>query len=131
MGTTTSLALCLLLGTAVGAPAQDGLKVYISAEMEGVAGVATGDHLGPTGFEYQKAREWLTAEVKLNGVAVPEAVISAAIAGHFGVPVVMISGDDAFVDRGDSHTIAFTGKDMIEISRFLAFIGRYTPEISP
>jgi len=35
------------------------------------------------------------AEVKLNGVTVPEAGINAAIAGHFNVPVIMISGDDA------------------------------------
>jgi D-amino peptidase len=290
------LALCLLPPQAV--RGQAGLKVYISVDMEGVVGVVTGDHLGPTGFEYQKAREWLTAEVntairaakeagateivvsdshgngenilldllpsdvllvrswprplmmmqgidesfdavlfigyhasttnstgvrahtmssgtltgvKLNGVAVPEAAINAAIAGHFGVPVVMISGDDAIieeattllgdvegavlkwshgfhsattvmpevgreiifervsaalgrlddfqpyrleepirvevsfknylpaellaylsiVDRVDSHTIAFTGEDMLEVSRFLAFMGRYRPDITP
>ena len=278
--------------------AQEGLKVYISADMEGVVGVVTGDHLGPGGFEYQKAREWLTEEVntairaakaagatdivvsdshgngenilldllptdvrlvrswprplmmmqgidesfdavlfigyhasttnprgvrahtmssgtltaiKLNGVAVPEAVINAAIAGHFGVPVVMISGvnviieeaedllgdlegavlkeaygfhsaitvhpevaykiihekvtaalnrlDDfepyrlegpirvevsfknylpaellsylSIVDRVDSHSIGFTGEDMVEISKFLAFLGRYRPDITP
>jgi D-amino peptidase len=35
------------------------------------------------------------------------------------------------VDRVDSHTIAFTGRDMIEVSRFLAFLGRYRPDISP
>jgi len=278
--------------------AQEGLKVYISADMEGVVGVVTGDHLGPGGFEYQKAREWLTEEVntairaakaagatdivvsdshgngenilldrlptdvrlvrswprplmmmqgidesfdavlfigyhasttnprgvrahtmssgtltaiKLNGVAVPEAVINAAIAGHFGVPVVMISGDNviieeagdllgdlegavlkeaygfhsaitvhpevaykiihekvtaalnrlddfepyrlegpirvevsfknylpaellsylSIVDRVDSHSIGFTGEDMIEVSKFLAFLGRYSPDITP
>jgi D-amino peptidase len=32
-------------------------------------------------------------DVKLNGVTVPEAGISAAIAGEFGVPVVFLSGD--------------------------------------
>ena len=278
--------------------AQEGLKVYISADMEGVVGVVTGDHLGPGGFEYQKAREWLTEEVnsairaakaagateivvsdshgngenilldrlptdvrlvrswprplmmmqgidesfdavifigyhasttnpqgvrahtmssgtltaiRLNGVAVPEAVINAAIAGHFGVPVVMISGDNviieeatgllgdlegavlkeaygfhsaitvhpevayqiirekvtaalnrlddfepyrlegpirvevsfknylpaellsylSIVDRVDSHTIGFTGEDMVEVSKFLAFLGRYRPDITP
>lgn len=278
--------------------AQEGLKVYISADMEGVVGVVTGDHLGPGGFEYQKAREWLTEEVntairaakaagatdivvsdshgngenilldrlptdvrlvrswprplmmmqgidesfdavlfigyhasttnprgvrahtmssgtltaiKLNGVAVPEAVINAAIAGHFGVPVVMISGDNviieeatgllgdlegavlkeaygfhsaitvhpevayqiihekvtaalnrlddfepyrlegpirvevsfknylpaellsylSIVDRVDSHSIGFTGEDMVEVSKFLAFLGRYRPDITP
>ena len=38
-------------------------KVYISADMEGVVGVVTSDHLGPTGWEYQNARRWLTSEV--------------------------------------------------------------------
>lgn len=277
---------------------QESLKVYISADMEGVVGVVTGDHLGPTGFEYQKAREWLTDEVnaairaargagateivvsdshgngenilldeiprgvrlvrswprplgmmqgidetfdaaiyigyhasttnsagvrahtmssgtltavRINGVEVPEAVINAAISGHFGVPVVMISGDDAIiaearhhlgdiegatlkwnygfhsamtvtpeesqeiiyetvssalarlddfeayrlegpievevafknylpaellaylptVHRVDSHTIGFTGKDMIEVSKFFGFMTRYRADITP
>jgi len=298
MRTAILFLLALFLFSPRGVRGQEGLKVYISVDMEGVVGVVTGDHLGPSGFEYQKAREWLTGEVnaairaakgagateivvsdshgngenilldrlpsdillvrswprplmmmegidesfdailfigyhasttntkgvrahtmssgnltgvKLNGLAVPEAVINAAIAGHFGVPVVMISGDDAIieeatdllgdlegavlkwsygfhsamtvmpevgreiiaekvstalgrlddfepyrlegpirvevsfknylpaellaylsiVDRVDSHTIGFTGKDMIEVSRFLAFMGRYRPDISP
>ncbi|MCZ6918031.1 MAG: M55 family metallopeptidase [Gemmatimonadetes bacterium] len=167
------------------APAQDGgLKIYISADMEGVVGVVTGDQLGPGGFEYERFREFMTREVlaaidaakaagateilvsdshgngenlliemlpadvmvvrswprplmmmqgidetfdaaiflgyhsgthnsagvrahtissarltdiRLNGRSVPEAGINAAIAGHFGVPVIMISGDDAAV----------------------------------
>jgi D-amino peptidase len=37
--------------------------------------------------------------IKVNGVEMPEAGISALIAGHFGVPVVMISGDDAIADE--------------------------------
>ena len=37
------------------------------------------------------------ADVRLSGRSVPEAGINAAIAGHFGVPVIMISGDDAAV----------------------------------
>jgi D-amino peptidase len=164
--------------------AAQGLKVFISADMEGVAGAVTPDQLGPTGFEYQRFREFMTAEVlaaiegareagateivvadahgngenllierlppevrvirswprplmmmqgidstfhaavfigyhsattnpegvrahtissarlaavKLNGTPMPEAGINAAIAGHFGVPVVMISGDDATI----------------------------------
>ena len=35
------------------------------------------------------------ADVRLNGVSMPEAGLNAAIAGHFNVPVVMLSGDDA------------------------------------
>jgi len=38
-------------------------QLYISVDMEGVVGVVTGDHLGPAGFEYQKAREFMTREV--------------------------------------------------------------------
>ncbi len=163
---------------------RDGLKIYISADMEGVVGAVTGDQLGPSGFEYGRFREFMTrevlaaidaakaagatevlvsdshgngeniliemlpedvtivrswprplmmmqgidetfdaaiflgyhsgthntagvrahtissarlADVRLNGRSVPEAGISAAIAGHFGVPVIMISGDDAAV----------------------------------
>jgi D-amino peptidase len=162
--------------------AQAGLKIYISADMEGVVGTVTGDQLGPSGFEYERARRWMTEEVnaairgaraagateivvsdshgngqnllldelpeditvirswprplammagidetfdgamfigyhtstdntegvrahtmssarltsvKLNGKPVPETGINAAIAGQFGVPVIMISGDDA------------------------------------
>jgi D-amino peptidase len=151
------------------------------------------------------------ADVKLNGVAVPEAGINAAIAGHFNVPVIMISGDDAavkeitgllgniegavvkwnygfhsartlmpeaandlirekvrvamkrlnefkpykvsapirldirfknyrpsellsylsIVQRTDSHSIRFVGKDMIETSKFIEFIMNYEPGLAP
>ena len=160
------------------------LKVFISVDMEGIAGVVTGDQLGPTGFEYQQFREFMTAEalaavqtakdsgateilvadshgngenllidkfppdvrivrswprklgmmggidstfdaaifigyhsstdnptgvrahtfssaklthVAINGKVVSEGSWNAAIAGHFGVPVIAISGDDAAV----------------------------------
>lgn len=182
-------ALLFALGGTRPLGAQQELKVYISADMEGVVGVVTNEQLGPSGFEYERFREFMTAEVnaaiagareagateilvsdshgngqnllleklpqditvvrawprplmmmqgidetfdaailigyhsstdnpegvrahtmssarlhsvKLNGVAVPEAGINAAIAGHFGVPVVMISGDDAIVEEARS-----------------------------
>ncbi|MGH9755847.1 MAG: M55 family metallopeptidase [Blastocatellia bacterium] len=274
------------------------MKVYISADMEGVVGVVTQEQLGPSGFEYQRAREFMTEEVKaaidaafeagateimvsdshgngqnllieklprnitlarafprplmmmqgidetfdgviflgyhtgttnpqgvrahtmssanladvrLNGISMPEAGVNAAIAGHFNVPVIMISGDDAvvkeatallgniegavvkwaygfhsartlmpeaayelirrkvkqaigrikdfkpyklrtpiqvdvrfknyrpsevlsylpIVERTDSHSIRFVGKDMIEASKFLAFIMNYSPSLEP
>lgn len=52
----------LLLPMAYGANAQD-LKVYISADMEGVAGVVDRAQLGPSGFEYGQFRKFMTAEV--------------------------------------------------------------------
>ncbi|NOX69641.1 MAG: M55 family metallopeptidase [Gammaproteobacteria bacterium] len=173
----------LFLATAYGVNAA-GLKVHISADMEGVAGVVSRDQLGPKGFEYGQFRKFMTAEVnaaieaardagateivvsdshgnglnllldalpqdiqlvrswprplgmmegiddsfgaaifigyhasagntdgtlahtqsgadfssvKINGIEMTEGGMSALIAGHFGVPVVMISGDDAAV----------------------------------
>lgn len=166
------------------ASGQAPLRVYISADMEGIAGAVTPDQLGPGGFEYQRFREVMTAEVlaaiegaraagateilvsdshgngqnllierlpedvrvirswprplgmmegvdatfhavifvgyhagatnpegvrahtfssanyadvRLNGRAVAESEFNAAVAGHFGVPVVLITGDDVAV----------------------------------
>ena len=161
-------------------------RVYISADIEGIAGVVGPDQQMVTGFEYELARKWMTNEViaaceasfsqgaeevivsdshgngqnifldempdnvkiirswprpldmmqgidigqydavlfigyhsgstdqmggmahtvhgliiheiRLNGKVASETVISAATAGHFGVPVVFISGDDAYIE---------------------------------
>ena len=53
----------------------------------------------PNGIRAHTMSSARLASVKLNGTPMPEAGINAAIAGHFGVPVVMISGDDAIVDE--------------------------------
>ena len=161
-------------------------RLYISSDIEGVAGVVSMEHLAPSGFEYQRAREWMTAEVnaaceaafnsgfdevvvsdshgngqsllidqlpenvevirswprplgmmdgiqegsyeaamllgyhsgasnlygvlahtlhlgitevRINGLVASETVISSAIAAHFDVPVVLVSGDDAYIDH--------------------------------
>ena len=57
-----TLALALLFTASLSAQPR-GLKIYISADMEGVGGVVTDQQLGPTGFEYAKAREFMTDEV--------------------------------------------------------------------
>lgn len=182
----TALALCVLLLSVSFSLAETPLKVYISADMEGVTGVVTGEQLGPSGFEYGRFRQIMTqevnaaiagakaagasqvlvsdshgngqnllleelppdiqlvrawprplgmmqgidesfdaaifigyhagatnlkgirahtmssatlADIRINGISMPEAGINAAIAGHFDVPVVMISGDDAIVEE--------------------------------
>ncbi len=186
--TLAAVGLCLW-GMPSPAMAQDGLKIYISADMEGVTGAVTGEQLGPGGFEYQRFRQFLTDEVnaaiegareagareilvsdshgngqnllidqlpedvqvvrswprplgmmqgiddtfdgaifigyhssttnpegirahttssgrlaavRVNGVEMTEASYNAAIAGHFDVPVIMISGDDAVVSEAQS-----------------------------
>lgn len=164
--------------------ADDGLKIYISADMEGVVGVVSSAQIGPGGFEYERFRGFMTAEVnacieaareagateilisdshgngqnlllerlpddvmvvrswprplgmmegidssfdgviflgyhastsnergvrahtfssasvtslRLNGMSMSEASVNAAVAGHFGVPVIMVSGDNVAV----------------------------------
>jgi D-amino peptidase len=178
------LAALAAAALAVPAAARDGRKIYVSVDMEGIAGVVSAEQLGPAGFEYGRFREFMTeetnvalaaareggatefvvgdshgnmqnllieklpkdvqvvrsaprplmmmqgldetfdgvifigyhasttnpegvrahtmssatlADVRLNGVSVPEAAFNAAIAGHFGVPVLAISGDDVIV----------------------------------
>jgi D-amino peptidase len=200
--TTTVVLLTAVL--AAPATAQQ-LKVYISADLEGVAGAVTPDQLGPTGFEYGRFREFMTEEVlaaiegareagateivvsdshgngqnllierlpadvtiirswprplmmmegidstfdaaifigyhaattnpegvrahtissarlarvALNDREMSEAGINAAIAGHFGVPVVMISGDDVTV----RETRALIGDvEGAEVKRSISF----------
>jgi D-amino peptidase len=291
------LTLLLITFTAV-SKAQRPMKIYISADMEGVVGVVTNEQLGPQGFEYARFREFMTqevnaaiegavaagatqivvsdshgngqnllieklpkdillvrawprplmmmqgidetfagaifigyhsattnsqgvrahtissarlADVRLKGISMSEAGLNAAIAGHFNVPVIMISGDDvvvketqallgdvegavvkwasgfhsaktmmpeasyqlirekvqkavgrikdlkpyklappiqldvhfknyrpsevlaylSIVERTDAHSIRFTGKDMIEVSKFLEFIVTYEPALEP
>ncbi|HET9714283.1 MAG TPA: M55 family metallopeptidase [Pyrinomonadaceae bacterium] len=288
----------LLMIFASTSEAQRPMKIYISADMEGVVGVVTNEQLGPQGFEYARFREFMTqevnaaiegavaagatqivvsdshgngqnllieklpkdillvrawprplmmmqgidetfagaifigyhsattnsqgvrahtissarlADVRLKGVSMSEAGLNAAIAGHFNVPVIMISGDDvvvketqalmgdvegavvkwasgfhsaktimpeasyqlirekvqkavgrikdfkpyklaapiqldvrfknyrpsevlsylSIVERTDAHSIRFTGKDMIEVSKFLEFIVTYEPALEP
>jgi D-amino peptidase len=196
-----SIIALSLLALAAAAPAPTAaqarpVKVLISVDMEGITGVVTGDQIGPTGFEYARFREFMTAEalaaveaakeggateiivvdahgngenllierfpadvriirswprplsmmegidssfaavifigyhsattntagvrahtissatfagVTLNGIAMPESGINAAIAGHFGVPVVMISGDDAAVGEAQQLIGAIEG----------------------
>lgn len=290
-----AFAICV---TVTGSAQQRKLKIYISADMEGVVGAVTGDQLGPTGFEYARFREFMTqevstaiqaafdagateivvgdshgngenllieklpksvtvvrswprplgmmqgvdetfdgaiflgyhtsttnkegvrahtfssarlADVRLNGVSIPEAGMNAAIAGHFNVPIIMVSGDDAvvkevtallgdvegavvkwaygfhsartltpemayevirdkvkkaigrikdfkpykiktpvqldvrfknyrpsevlsylpIVERTDSHSIRFVGKDIVEVSKFMSFLTNYEPGLEP
>lgn len=57
------------------------LKVYISVDMEGVAGVVTMDQLGPGGFEYERFRKFMTNETlaavdAANAAGAAETVVS-------------------------------------------------------
>src|SRR5438034_3637090 len=56
------LLAALLLVPLAAQPARS-RKIFISVDMEGITGVVQPAQLGPEGFEYQRAREWMTAEV--------------------------------------------------------------------
>ena len=58
-----AVAWTLAAAGAVEAQAPRKLKVYVSVDMEGVAGTVTSDQLGPDGFEYARFREFMTREV--------------------------------------------------------------------
>lgn len=51
-----------VLGGATRAQQPAKLKVHISVDMEGIAGVVTSEQLGPAGFEYGRFREFMTRE---------------------------------------------------------------------
>ena len=59
-----SCLVAFLIPAAFAAPEApaSGLKVFISVDMEGVAGVVTGDQLLPQGFEYERFRRFMTDE---------------------------------------------------------------------
>jgi D-amino peptidase len=59
---------------------QKKLKVYISVDMEGIAGVVHGDHTSSSGRDYSRARGWATEEVNA-------AIRGALEAGATGIVV--------------------------------------------
>ncbi|MEO8450144.1 MAG: M55 family metallopeptidase [Gemmatimonadota bacterium] len=198
MSCLRAATVAIAIGALVAGPAlaQRPIKVFISVDMEGIGGVVTSEQLGPTGFEYSKFREYMTAEaiaaiqgareagatefvvadshgnmqnllidkfspdvtiirgsprplmmmegidssfsaamfigyhsattnsvgvrahtmssatfaaVKLNDQLMSESGINATIAGYFGVPVVMVSGDQAAVDEVQKLTGGLEG----------------------
>ena len=58
-----ALAALMLVLLAASTQSQRARKIFISVDMEGITGVVQPAQLGPDGFEYQRAREWMTAEV--------------------------------------------------------------------
>jgi D-amino peptidase len=73
--------------------------------MEGIdstfdAAVFVGYHAGTTNPDGVRAHTFSSArltDVRLNGRSVPEGGVNAAIAGYFGVPVILVTGDAAAV----------------------------------
>src|SRR5262249_21296124 len=57
-----ALVVLAALSVSLLAAAEKGKKVFISVDMEGIAGVVTNEQLGPPGFEYDRFRTFMTNE---------------------------------------------------------------------
>jgi D-amino peptidase len=81
------------------------------------------------------AHTWITGfrDVRVNGVSVPEPSLNGLLAGAFGVPVIMLSGDDWVVKEaspilGDIHyaevkkSLGFFKGDHLSIDRSRALL---------
>src|SRR5215470_4679076 len=75
------------------------LKMYVSVDMEGVAGVVTADQLGPGGFEYERFRRFMTNE----------AVAAVNAAKEAGATEIVISDSHG---NGESLLIDLFPKDV-------------------
>ena len=76
------------------------MKVPISTDIEGVAGVFRAEQ--GRGVLAHTINGFAFARVCRNDHELGEAGIYGALAGEFGVPVVMASGDDVFIEENQS-----------------------------
>jgi len=97
------ITLAMMAGRAQ-QPSNQGRRVLISADMEGVTGVVQPAQLGPAGFDYAFARELMTAEVN--------AAIDGAADADFREVVVADShgnGQNLLLDRLPAHVRVVRG----------------------
>src|SRR3954465_7113003 len=79
-------------------------RVFISVDMEGIAGVVQPAQLGPDGFEYGRAREWVTGEANaaIAGIrdAGPAEAVVAESPANGQTPLIDKVPDDVRIVRG-------------------------------
>ena len=83
---------------------QEKLKVYISVDMEGIAGVVNGDQTSASGRDYGIARRWMTQEVNA-------AIAGARMAGATEIVVNDSHGSmrNVIISELDSEAYLITG----------------------
>ena len=98
-----SIVALLSLGV-LQAQASRARKIFISVDMEGITGVVQPAQLGPDGFEYQRAREWMTGEVNaaIAGIrdAGPAEIVVADSHGNGQSLLIDRLPDDVRIVRG-------------------------------
>jgi len=87
------ICLSLFLITTEISYGQGKLKVYISVDMEGIAGVVNGDQTSSSGKDYNLARKWMTQEVNaaINGARLAGATEIVVNDSHGSMRNVIIS----------------------------------------
>jgi len=78
------ICLSVFLITSENSYGQEKLKVFISVDMEGIAGVVNGDHTYSGGSVFS---------IKVNDMELGESEQNALIAGCYDVPIVLVTGD--------------------------------------
>lgn len=130
--------LCFALPVAVDAanskaPATP-LKVYISVDMEGVAGVVTADQLIPGGFEYERFRRFMTDEAVAavrgaQAAGATEVVVSDSHGNGESLMIELFPKDVHLVRSWPRHGEMMAGLD----STFAAalFVGYHASTTNP
>jgi D-amino peptidase len=109
-------------------------KVFISVDMEGVTGVVEPAQLGPDGFEYQRAREWMTAEVNaaIQGArdAGPAAIVVCDSHGNGQSVLIDKLPDDVQIVRGFPRPLEMM-QGIDETFTAALFVGYHASEWTP
>ena len=110
------------------------LKVYISVDMEGVAGVVTGDQLIPGGFEYERFRRFMTDEAVAavrgaQAAGATEIVVSDSHGNGESLMIELFPKDVRIVRSWPRHGEMMAGLD----SSFAAalFVGYHASTTNP
>jgi D-amino peptidase len=110
------------------------LKVYISVDMEGVAGVVTADQLLPSGFEYERFRRFMTDEAVAavrgaQAAGATEVVVSDSHGNGESLLVELFPKDVRIVRSWPRHGEMMAGLD----SSFAAalFVGYHASTTNP
>ncbi|HEY0745612.1 MAG TPA: M55 family metallopeptidase [Steroidobacteraceae bacterium] len=110
------------------------LKVYISVDMEGVAGAVTADQLVPGGFEYERFRRFMTDEAVAavrgaKGAGATEVVVSDSHGNGENLLIELFPKDVRIVRSWPRHGEMMAGLD----SSFAAavFVGYHASTTNP
>jgi D-amino peptidase len=136
-----SVVACLALAASAACAAQPAkatqatpFKVYISVDMEGVAGVVTADQLTPTGFEYERFRRFMTDEAlaavrAAKQAGATEIVVSDSHANGENLLIDLFPTDVRIVRSWPRHGAMMAGLD----KGFAAalFIGYHSSTTNP